>query len=287
MGVLDVIQAARPKTLPAAVVPVFLGCIYAWKTAGKIYIDLALVTLFAAICIQIATNFFNDAIDAQKGADTEKRQGPERVTASGKMTRKQVYCWAFGFLLMASLLGLYLMWSTGWIILLIGIPSLYLSYGYTGGVLPLAYRGLGELFVLAFFGWIAVSGTVFVQTGLWGWAPLVLGTQVGLLSAMLILINNIRDREEDSGTGKNTLAVVLGRKAAMIILWGMMIGVYCLNSYWGGWLPFLAIPLGGFICFGVSILGEGKGRKYNMFLGLSALHLLVFATLWSVEFSYT
>ncbi len=294
MKLSHIIQAARPKTLPAAIVPVCLGCVLAWKFYGIFYLGLALSTLLGAICIQIATNFFNDAIDADKGADTAQRIGPQRVTASGKMSRKLVYGWAVIFLIAASFFGLHLMLARGWVILAIGIPSLYLSYGYTGGPLPLAYRGLGELFVIVFFGWIAVMGSVFVQVGEWTVDAFVLGTQVGLLSAVLILVNNIRDKSEDEQTGKHTLAVMWGQKRALNLLYSFFFVCFGMVFYWY-WrepsalylLPYLSLPLGVWICAGVKKQVATEGTGYNRYLAIAALQLLVFAALWSVAAVFT
>jgi 1,4-dihydroxy-2-naphthoate octaprenyltransferase len=148
--------ASRPKTLPAALVPVWCGCVLAWKLQGSWNPWLAFCTLAAALCIQISTNFFNDAIDARKGADTEKRLGPQRVTASGLIPRRMVLIAATIFLGLAGTFGMILFCAVGWPVIWIGIPSLYFAYGYTGGPLPLAYKGLGELFVVIFFGLVAV-----------------------------------------------------------------------------------------------------------------------------------
>ena len=213
-----ILLAARPKTLPAAIVPVWTGSVLAWQLTGLFSWTLALCTLGSAIAIQIATNFFNDAIDDAKGADTEARLGPTRVTASGLLPRKTVYLLATVFLVIASLLAIPLIEARGWIILAIGIPSLFLAYGYTGGPFPLAYLGLGEVFVVAFFGLIAVTGTVFVQTGAFHSEALWLGLTVGCLSAVLITINNLRDIKEDTRSDKKTLAVRWGwEKASNLI----------------------------------------------------------------------
>ena len=139
----SVLLAARPKTLPAAVVPVWAGCVLAWKLTGQLDPWLAAWTLLGAVSIQIATNFFNDAIDSKKGADTAKRLGPIRVTASGMMSANTVMRWAAGFVVIAVICGVFLFQSRGWPVIAIGIPSLFLAYGYTGGPFPLAYRGLG------------------------------------------------------------------------------------------------------------------------------------------------
>lgn len=211
--------ATRPKTLAAAIVPVAAACILVQAMTGGFGKALALWTLLSAICIQIATNLFNDVIDMKKNADTKKRQGPKRVTASGMLSSKAVYAGAFVFVLLAILCSLPLMDAAGkyaWVIVAIGAPSLYLSYGYTGGFFPLAYRGMGELFVFIFFGLIAVIGSVFVQVG-WPlyhleiYRPAIpLAMQCGFLSTVIIMINNIRDRKEDEKTNKRTLAVRWG-----------------------------------------------------------------------------
>lgn len=213
-----ILLAARPKTLPAAIVPVWVGSVLAWKLTGLFSLTLALATVASAICIQIATNFFNDAIDDAKGADTSARLGPTRVTASGLLSRKTVYLLATGFLVAASLFAWPLITTHGWPILAIGIPSLLLAYGYTGGPFPLAYLGLGEIFVILFFGLVAVVGTVFVQTGRMMSEAIWLGLTVGGLSAVLITINNLRDIEEDTLSNKRTLAVRWGfEKASNLI----------------------------------------------------------------------
>ena len=218
------ILAARPKTLPAAIVPVWLGCMLAWKLTGEFDLWLAVCTFMGAVWIQVGTNFFNDAIDNDKGADTEKRLGPVRATASGLLSRGQVYGAAVICLLIAAVFGWFLFEARGWTMLAIGVPSLYLCYGYTGGPVPLAYRGLGEIFVILFFGLIAVMGTIFVQLGTWPIEGAVLGLQAGLLSAVLISINNLRDREEDATNDKNTLAVKMGET------WGQACGLF--GNFW-------------------------------------------------------
>mgnify|MGYP002655192022 CR=1 FL=1 len=279
--------AARPKTLPAAIVPVWVGCALAWKLTGKFELMLALATLVGAIAIQIATNFFNDAIDARKGADTERRLGPTRVTASGRMDSKTVMRLASAFLALAVICGVVLYQARGWPILIIGLPSLFLTYGYTGGPFPLAYRGMGELFVIGFFGLVAVAGTVFIQTGDWPREAILLGFQIGLLSAVLISINNLRDREEDTSTGKRTLAVRFGPKAGVIILWlEVKLAVFA-GLYWIAFdQPNFAIAgapvflIGLRILWGVMTLPPGPA--FNRLLAMGAVQLLMFAALFQV-----
>ena len=275
-------MAARPKTLPAAVVPVWVGCVLAWKLYGEFHALLAGATLAGALAIQIATNFFNDAIDARKGADTERRLGPQRVTASGMMSARVVMMLAVGFLVIASGCGVVLYQSRGWPIAAIGIPSLFLAYGYTGGPFPLAYRGMGELFVILFFGLVAVIGTVFIQTGSWPPAAILLGLQTGLLSAVLISINNFRDRLEDSTTGKKTLAVRFGPKVAMRvieleILLPILGGLaWTRYGHWPWVLAGVPVVLSGVpIIWGVERLPPGPA--FNRLLALGGVQLLLFA----------
>ncbi|MFT3990917.1 MAG: 1,4-dihydroxy-2-naphthoate octaprenyltransferase [Luteolibacter sp.] len=279
------VLAARPKTLPAAIVPVWTGCVLAWKLSGEFHLTLALCTLIGAIAIQIATNFFNDAIDSQKGADTEKRLGPTRVTASGLMTHRQVLIAGLVFLGIATICGAVLIQARGWPMLAIGIPSLFLAYGYTGGPFPLAYRGMGELFVIVFFGFIAVCGTVFVQTGTWPAEALLLGAQIGLLSAVLISINNLRDREEDAGTGKHTLAVRFGPKYAVALIWLEVKLAAFLGLGWLAFkLPVFAIASAPVFLIGLRIiwgvLTTAPGPPYNRFLAFGGMQLIAFAALF-------
>ncbi|MBR5330547.1 MAG: 1,4-dihydroxy-2-naphthoate octaprenyltransferase [Akkermansia sp.] len=291
----SIILAARPKTLPAGFVAVWAGCLIVWKfqqhfpqTGIRLDWWLAAFTALSCACIQIACNFFNDAIDATKNADTDQRQGPRRITASGDMSPTAVKLWGCFFLVAAAAFGVPLILAQGWPVLLIGIPSLFFAYGYTGGPWPLAYHGLGELFVLLFFGLVAVVGTVFVQIG---WQPgflevyccaIVLGVQCGLLSCLLIEVNNIRDRKEDATTGKRTLAVRWGEKRARGLAMAFLVAPYVTLKQTAFFLPgfnwnlvwLAAIILGGFILLKLNTMPANK--KMNMLLGLSSLHMGLF-----------
>ncbi len=276
------VLAARPKTLPAAIVPVWAGCVLAWKLSGNFNLLLALCTLGGSIAIQIATNFFNDAIDARKGADTERRLGPTRVTASGMMQSKAVMQLAAVFLGLAVACGVVLYQARGWPIIAIGIPSLFLAYGYTGGPFPLAYRGMGELFVILFFGLVAVMGTVFIQTAEWPREALLLGLQIGLLSSILISINNLRDREEDATTGKRTLAVRCGPKVAVAVIWvEVKVAVFSGLAWIFFGQPPLAIAGAPVFLIGLRIiwgvLTFPPGPAFNRLLALAGMQLILFA----------
>ncbi|MEM6910917.1 MAG: 1,4-dihydroxy-2-naphthoate octaprenyltransferase [Verrucomicrobiota bacterium] len=272
--------AARPKTLPAAIVPVWVGCVLAVQETGEGKPGLALCTLLAALAIQIATNFFNDAIDSEKGADTAARLGPRRATASGLFSAAHMRKAALGMLGLAGLFAIPLCLSRGWPILWIGLPSLYFSYGYTGGPLPLAYRGLGEVFVILFFGLVAVAGTAFVQCGRWLEEGFFVGAQVGFYSAVLIAINNLRDVREDTASGKRTLAVRWGLPGARLEIF-----LLCLFPAVMEWCreergpATYVLPLGLWIAFLVQ--RTPPSRDYNRFLALAAIQLLVFAILFS------
>lgn len=281
------ILAARPKTLPAAIVPVWLGCMLAWRMTGEFDLWLAICTLMGAVWIQIGTNFFNDAIDNDKGADTEKRLGPVRATASGLLSRGQVYGAAVICLMIAAVFGWFLFEARGWAMVAIGLPSLYLCYGYTGGPVPLAYRGLGEIFVILFFGLIAVMGTIFVQLGTLPVEGALLGLQAGLLSAVLISINNLRDREEDAGNNKNTLAVKLGETwGKRVVCWEIFAAfalslVWLLLGYWQLWVgTMLFLPLG--VRIWSLVCNEKPSAKYNKYLALGGAQLILFAILFSI-----
>ncbi|MBX7206841.1 MAG: 1,4-dihydroxy-2-naphthoate octaprenyltransferase [Verrucomicrobiaceae bacterium] len=278
------IHAARPKTLGAAVAPVAVGTVIGWKADGVFHGGLALATLGSCVALQVATNWFNDALDFVKGADTAARVGPRRITASGVVTVRAVLTAALLMLAVATALSIPLCLARGWPILAIGIPSLYFCYGYTGGPMPLAYRGLGELFVILFFGLVAVTGSAFVQSGRWLADALVGGLQVGCLSTVLIAVNNLRDMHEDRLTGKRTLAVRLGAKFARIEIYTLLVLPHLLGIWWlmQDRKPAFAWPLP---CLGIAFgliqwIGKTEpGPLYNRFLALAGIQLLAFALL--------
>jgi 1,4-dihydroxy-2-naphthoate octaprenyltransferase len=278
--------AARPKTLPAAVCPVVAGSALAWRLEHQFSWLLAAATLLSTLAIQVATNYFNDAVDAAKGADTSARLGPVRATAAGMVSRKTMLLAGAIAALAAALFSVPLIMERGWPIVVIGVVSLFFSYGYTGGPWPLAYRGMGEVFVLLFFGLVAVTGTVFVQTGQWRAEGLLLGVQIGSLSTALIAINNLRDIEEDRRSGKRTLAVRFGVNAARWMIAGWCWLPYLVAHFWwqfqtGGaasTIPLIAAYLAWEISSG--ILRTPPSPAYNGFLALSAFHLLAWTALF-------
>lgn len=207
------INAARPRTLPAAVAPVLVGTAAAFAAHGGSLPRWGglLAALLASLLIQVGTNLANDFSDARRGADTADRLGPVRVTSAGLVTPKRVLIatWvAFG---LAALLGIYLAVLAGWIILVVGAISIAAGVLYTGGPRPYGYAGLGEVFVFVFFGLVSVNGSYYVQLEQLAWGAFGLSVGVGLLSVAILIVNNIRDLDSDRRAGKHTLAVRLGR----------------------------------------------------------------------------
>jgi 1,4-dihydroxy-2-naphthoate octaprenyltransferase len=217
--------AARPRTLPAAVAPVLVGTSLA--IGEDTFRPLAFVcALLGSVFIQIGTNLSNDYSDARRGADTEDRLGPVRVTAGGLMPPRQVLIGTYVAFSLAVLAGVYLIAIAGWQLLLVGAASILAGVLYTGGPRPYGYEGLGELFVFLFFGVVAVVGSYFVQTEHLRWEAFALSVPVGLLAAAVLLVNNIRDADTDRRAGKKTLAVRLGRERARSLFIASIAGAY-------------------------------------------------------------
>ena len=209
------IAAARLRTLPAAVVPVAVGTACA-TASGGLALGPALAALGGALAIQIGTNFANDVFDAERGADGPDRVGPLRAVSAGLVTAaamKRAMLAAFG---VATLLGIYLAWVAGWPVVAIGVASILSGIAYTGGPWPLGYHGLGDVFVLVFFGFVAVCGTAFVQLGRVPCLAIAAAVPIGALATAILVVNNIRDRATDERAGKRTLAVRLGRTGGIL-----------------------------------------------------------------------
>ncbi len=206
-------MAARLRTLPAAVAPVLVGTSIA-VTRGVFRPGAFIAALLGAILIQVGTNLSNDYSDARRGADTEERLGPMRVTAGGLVPPKTVLLWTYLTFGAAALCGVYLVVVAGWELLVLGVLSILAGVLYTGGPRPYGYEGLGEVFVFLFFGIVAVAGSAFAQLESWPWESFALAVPVGLLVTAILVVNNIRDMDTDRRAGKRTLAVRLGRERA-------------------------------------------------------------------------
>ncbi len=201
--------AIRPKTLPAAASGVIVGSVLAWRD-GVWSVGPALAALVIALLLQIGSNLANDVYDHERGTDTDDRLGPLRVTQAGLLSRVQVKSGMAVVFALAFSLGLYLTWVRGPVVLVIGVAAIVSAIAYTGGPYPLGYHGLGEVFVFVFFGLASVVGTYWVQSG--ATTPLVwlMAVPIGLLITAIIVVNNLRDIEQDRAGGKRTLAVRMG-----------------------------------------------------------------------------
>ncbi|TVP80657.1 MAG: 1,4-dihydroxy-2-naphthoate polyprenyltransferase [Puniceicoccaceae bacterium] len=215
MGSVSIwLEATRSKTLPAAVAPVLLGSALAQAHAGFHLLPAAICLIFALL-IQIGTNFANDYLDAARGTDTEARLGPRRAVASGLIRPAVMRGAAIAILALAFSLGLGLIYFGGWWLVLVGLASVVCAWIYTGGPYPLAYNGLGDVFVVLFFGVIAVACTYYVQTGVVLLEVVFLGIACGLVVNNILVVNNYRDIDEDRQAAKKTLVVLLGRSWAL------------------------------------------------------------------------
>jgi 1,4-dihydroxy-2-naphthoate octaprenyltransferase len=222
------ILAARPKTLAAAVVPVLVG----FSLARFAHWPSFVFALLGAVFIQIGTNFVNDALDFRKGADTHERLGPLRVTQAGLLTDNAVMRGAVICFVLAGACGVPLILRGGWPIVVIGIASIAAAYAYTGGPYPLAYHGLGELFVMIFFGIVAVGGTYWLQRLRYDRDALLAGVACGSLAIVLLAINNLRDLPHDRASNKRTMAARFGPRFARTEIAVMAL------------LPFALLPAG-------------------------------------------
>ena len=235
--------ASRPRTLPAAVAPVLVGTSLA--VSQDEFRPLAfLAALIGSVFIQIGTNLANDYSDARRGADSEDRLGPVRVTAGGLMPPRRVLTGTYVAFGVAVAAGAYLAAVAGPEMLLVGVASIAAGVLYTGGPRPYGYAGLGELFVFLFFGVVAVAGSYYVQAQELIWEAFALALPVGLLAAAILVVNNVRDLDTDRRAGKRTLAVMLGRGRTRV-LFGAMLAV--------SFAACVAIPLAGGLSWWVAL----------------------------------
>jgi 1,4-dihydroxy-2-naphthoate polyprenyltransferase len=280
------LMAIRPKTLTAALVPVGVGTGLAFGRGVGRWLP-ALAALGGALLIQIGTNLTNDYYDFKKGADTAERLGPMRVTQGGLIAPGKVLAGALGCFALAILSGIYLVTVGGWPIVAIGLSSVLFGYAYTGGPFPLAYHGLGDVFVFVFFGLVAVAGTYYVQAltvspAAW-WAAL----PVGALGTALLAVNNLRDVQTDAKAGKRTLVVRLGPKGGKAEYALMLAVAYAtpfllfaagLASAW----VFLALLSAPFAVGPARLVFGAQGSALNSALGATARLQLVFGLLFAV-----
>jgi 1,4-dihydroxy-2-naphthoate octaprenyltransferase len=244
------ILAARPQTLSAAFVPVAVGTAVAHVAGGVRWLP-ALAALLGAFLLQIGTNFANDVFDHEKGADTEARLGPTRAAASGLLTPRALYVGMIVSFGLALAVGIYLIAVAGWPILAIGVASILSGIAYTGGPYPLGYHGLGDVFVMIFFGFVAVCGTAYVQLDAVPRDAWIASVPVGALATAILVVNNVRDRVTDVHAGKRTLAVRFGRRAGeaeylllLVASYAAPVALAVLHRSPWPLLPLLSLPIG-------------------------------------------
>ena len=276
--------AARPRTLPAAVGPVIVGAgmaigdgVFQWLPA--------LAALAGSLLLQIGSNFANDYFDHFKGTDTPDRVGPTRVTASGILSPAQMRLGMVVVFGLATLVGLYLIWVGGWPILATGLAAILAALAYSGGPLPYGYYGMGELFVFLFFGLAAVVGTYWVQALAAPAHVWIAAIPVGALIMGILVVNNFRDRQTDSRSGKRTLAVLLGVRGTQMEFDLLLIAAYLTSavlavtrSPWMA-LPWLTVPIALRLAHG---LRTKSGPELNLTLAGMARLSLVFSALLAV-----
>ncbi|MCC5943157.1 MAG: 1,4-dihydroxy-2-naphthoate polyprenyltransferase [Balneolaceae bacterium] len=280
------LSAARPQTLPAAVVPVLVGAslaahdfLFRW--------DTTIVALLCALLIQIGTNFANDYYDFIKGSDRSDRIGFERATSAGLVQPKSMLFATYFTMTIAFFLGLYLVWIGGWVILVIGLLSLLFGILYTGGPYPLGYNGLGDIFVFIFFGVVAVMGTYYVNAFSWSTVSFWASVPIGALCVNILVVNNLRDIEQDRISGKRTLGVLFGETALKIEYTLLVTAAYFVPIYLFTTeqfsliilLPLLLIPLS--IILLKTIWKHEDKRTLNKSLERTAGFMILYGILFS------
>lgn len=272
------IQASRPKTLIISVAPVVIGTFLALP---KFQMATFLFTLLAALLIQAGTNLANDYFDFLKGADTKERKGPVRVMQAELVTPDAMRKAVFLTFSAAAICSSYLVLQGGFGIALLSTLSILLGLGYTAGPWPLAYLGLGDLFVLIFFGPVATAGTCYLQTGSIEPEAIGVGFGCGLIATAVLTVNNLRDVEEDQKAGKKTLCVRFGKTFGKWEYTLALILAAALPCLWGHFLSLAllipAIPL---------IKKVWDEEELNPLLGKTALLLLPYAALLLIQRAY-
>jgi len=280
------LMAARVRTLPAAIAPVLVGTALAGYE--HVFHPLRFVAaLIGAVFIQVGTNLSNDYSDARRGADTEDRLGPVRVTAGGLVPPRQVLIATYLSFGVAVLAGVYLVAVAGWQLLLVGAASILAGVLYTGGPRPYGYEGLGEVFVFLFFGIVAVTGSFFVQVEHLSWEAFALAVPVGLLAAAILVVNNFRDIDTDRRAGKRTLPVRLGRARTRVLFAVIVYGAYALTPVTWLFGPLMAWVLLPWVSLVMAapivriVRNRTDGPSLNQALAQTGMLQLAFCTLLS------
>ena len=280
--------AARPKTLWASVAPVIMGTALVWDDGGFHALS-ALCALLGAVLIQTGANYANDYFDFKKGVDAGNRLGPLRATQAGLVRPWMMMLATIAAFALALAPGAYLVYRGGIPILVIGILSITFGVLYTAGPFPLGYYGLGDLFVLVFFGPVAVGGTYYVQAREIDSLSIIAGLAPGLLSVAILTVNNLRDIQNDRRTGKRTLAVRFGKcfarleYVASVLIASVIIPLYLVASHQAHWLAVsscVVMVLAGPTFY--TVLFKSDGPSLNKALAETGKLLLIFSVLFSI-----
>lgn len=273
--------ASRPKSLTLSILPIALGVVLAYTRGFAISGSIMAFAMISALFIQIGTNLINDALDFKKGADSESRLGFQRATQNGWLSMQQVFNAGIICFALTLLFGIPLIMQGGLVILILLITSVILGYVYTGGPMPLAYYGLGDLFAFLFFGLVATTASYYLQTGSVSAESILAGLQLGFLVTNPIAINNLRDIEGDGKAAKRTLAVRFGKMFARCEISFLTIAPFILNLLWHQTmillLPYIALPIA--ITLVKSIWKYEPGKIYNKLFGLSVLLHFLFSSM--------
>ncbi|MDX2128724.1 MAG: 1,4-dihydroxy-2-naphthoate polyprenyltransferase [Chloroherpetonaceae bacterium] len=282
--------ALRPRAYPATIAPVLLGSALAYSN-GAFNPLVLFLALICAMLMQTGSNFINDIYDFRKGADNENRLGAQKVLTSGLLTEKDLKRGAIFVLTTAFLLGLILVWIGGWIIFAIGVSSIFFAWAYTGGPFPLAYRALGDVTVILFYGIAAVSGTFYLHHSKFSLEALIIGLAAGFLASNILGVNNTRDIPTDKAVGKITLSLLLGENGAPWLYTGQLIlafivPIYLYKNGYSIWvlLPYLSFPL-ALKC--ISEIHTKKGKELNPTLAKTAVLLMLYGLLQSIGLIFT
>ena len=274
------ILAARPHTLSASVVPVLVGSALAWQQ-GAFHGGVFAATLIASLLVQVGANFTDEFADHGATAGAHKYLAPHKVIARGLLTEGAVKRGALVVFGLASLLGAWLVWRTGWPLLIVCLISLAVAIAYSAGPFPLGDYALGEALVFVIMGPVMVAGTDYVQVLRLDPVALWLSLPVGALVTNILVANNLRDEEEDRRNGRRTLGTVFGARALRVGYHALLLLAYCvpLVAYLRGWgtaallLPWLTLPLAIRISFWVRT-GRDRDTLHRTLRTSSALHLL-------------
>jgi 1,4-dihydroxy-2-naphthoate octaprenyltransferase len=280
------ILASRPKTLLASVVPVVTGSALA-ISEKKFVLLYSLIALVCSVLIQVGTNYVNDLYDFLKGADNAKRKGPERVLASGWIKVTEMKIASVLVFLTSFVFGLYLVYVSGTVVLIIGMLSIIAGIAYTAGPFPLAYNGLGDIFVFLFFGLVGTMGTYYVQAHNFSALSFIASLPVGALITNILVVNNYRDIEEDRSAKKYTLAVIFGKgftkfEYISFILISFLVPIilfFGFNFHYWIFLPYLSIPIAINL---IRMLFQLDGIELNKTLELTAKFSALFGLLFSI-----